>query len=82
MPWYIVQYISTISCIKFIKEKFNNKPIVVVMNPQGDLENKNALFMIQQCGMHAFPFDPNQPWKCTFLTRPPGPYAVNSFSQL
>jgi hypothetical protein len=33
-----------------------NEPIVVVMNPQGDVVNENALNMIQQDGMEAFPF--------------------------
>jgi hypothetical protein len=77
-----VQYISTVACIKFIKEKFDNKPIVVVMNPQGDVENEDALFMIRERGMRAFPFDPNQPWPSSLHMRPSGPYAVKSFSQL
>jgi hypothetical protein len=52
------------------------------MNSQGDVENEDALFMIQQRGMDAFPFDPNQPWPLSYLMRPPGPHAVKSFSQL
>ncbi|KAE8007878.1 hypothetical protein FH972_004439 [Carpinus fangiana] len=80
MPWYIVQYISTVAGIKFIKETFNNKPIVVVMNPQGDVENKNALFMIQQRGMDAFSFDPDQLCKNSVLMRPPGPYAIEEYT--
>ncbi|KAE8007861.1 hypothetical protein FH972_004423 [Carpinus fangiana] len=58
MPWYIVQYSSPVAGIKFIKEEwhFNNEPIVVVMNPQGDVENEDALHLILQRGMRAFPF--------------------------
>jgi hypothetical protein len=33
-----------------------NEPIVVVMNPEGDVVNENALNMIQLVGMEAFPF--------------------------
>ncbi|KAE8007879.1 hypothetical protein FH972_004440 [Carpinus fangiana] len=80
MPWYIVQYISTVACIKFMKEKFNNKPIVVVMNPQGDVENKDAFFMIQQHRMRAFPFHPNQNRTLGMVVRPPGPYAIEEYT--
>ncbi|KAB1212431.1 hypothetical protein CJ030_MR5G023973 [Morella rubra] len=58
MPWYIVQYFSPIAGIKFVKEEWNfkNKPIVVVMNPQGRVEHPNALHLIRVWGMKAFPF--------------------------
>jgi hypothetical protein len=59
MPWYIVQYFSPVAGIKFIKEEwhFDNEPIVVVMNSQGDVKNKDALNSIRRFGMDAFPFD-------------------------
>jgi hypothetical protein len=58
MPWYTVQYFSPLAGIKFIKEEwhFENEPIVVVMNPQGDVFNENAFHMIREEGMSAFPF--------------------------
>lgn len=58
MPWYTVQYFSPIVGIKFIKEEWNfkNKPIAVVMNPQGKVEHPNALNMIRVWGIKAFPF--------------------------
>ena len=58
MPWYVVQYFSRIAGIRYIKEEwhFNGKPIVVVMNPQGKVENPNALHDINLWGMKAFPF--------------------------
>ncbi|KAE8007874.1 hypothetical protein FH972_004435 [Carpinus fangiana] len=59
MPWYIVQYFSPVAGIKFIKEEwhFDNEPIVVVMNSQGDVKNKDALNSIRRFGMDAFPFN-------------------------
>jgi hypothetical protein len=58
MPWYIVQYFSPIAGIRFIKQDwhFKNKPVIVVMNPQGKVECPNAIHMIQVWGMKAFPF--------------------------
>nr|POE76664.1 protein sieve element occlusion b [Quercus suber]POF26888.1 protein sieve element occlusion b [Quercus suber] len=58
MPWYVVQYISPIAGIKFIKEEwhFKNKPIIVVMNPKGKVECPYAIHMIRVWGMRAFPF--------------------------
>ena len=59
MPWYIVQYFSPISGIRFIKEEwqFKGKPIVVGLSPQGKVENPNALYLIKVWGVKAFPFD-------------------------
>lgn len=59
MPWYVVQYFSPIAGIRFIKEEwhFKGKPIVVVANPQGKVENPNALHAIRLYGMKAFPFN-------------------------
>jgi hypothetical protein len=58
MPWYVVQYFSPVAGIKFIKEDwhFDNEPIVVVMNSQGDVENKDALDLIRECGNECLPF--------------------------
>ncbi|XP_059460326.1 protein SIEVE ELEMENT OCCLUSION B-like [Corylus avellana] len=62
MPWYIVQYFSPLAGIKFIKEEwyFENEPIVVMMNPHGDVFNENAFHMIRDLGMNAFPFTSKQ----------------------
>jgi hypothetical protein len=60
MPWYIVQYFPAVAGIKFIEERYDNKPIVLLMNPQGDVENEDALFLIQRHGMRAFPFTPDK----------------------
>ena len=59
MPWYVVQYFSPIVGIRFIKEEwhFKGKPTVVVMNPQGQVENPNALHVIRLWGIKAFPFN-------------------------
>jgi hypothetical protein len=56
--WYIVQHFSSTVGIKFIKEewKFENRPIVVVMNPQGKVAHQNALHMIRVWGINAYPF--------------------------
>ncbi|XP_059436095.1 protein SIEVE ELEMENT OCCLUSION B-like [Corylus avellana] len=92
MPWYIVQYFSPIVGIKFIKEEWHfekNKSLVVVMNPQGDVKNKNALDIIRQHGMTFFPFNRHQVAKvrpaissCGMCMRPPGPHAIEEFTFL
>jgi hypothetical protein len=52
MPWYIVQYFSAAAGIKLIEDRwYDNKPIVLLMNPQGDVENEDALHLIQRFGM-------------------------------
>ncbi|CAN6677293.1 unnamed protein product [Malus baccata var. baccata] len=58
MPWYTVQYFAPVAGVRFIKEEwhFKGKPAVVVMNPQGKVENTNALHLIRIHGMKAFPF--------------------------
>lgn len=57
MPWYAVQYLSP-ATIKYIKEEwyFQNKPLSVLMNPHGDVENLNALNWIQIHGINFFAF--------------------------
>jgi hypothetical protein len=84
MPWYTVQYFSPLAGIKFIKEEwyFENEPIVVKMNLQGDVLNENAFPMIREKGMRAFPFNTDQFFSSAFVMHPPGPYAVKLFSQL
>ncbi|XP_048333005.1 protein SIEVE ELEMENT OCCLUSION B-like [Ziziphus jujuba] len=59
MPWFTIQSISATVGIKFIKEEwhFKGKPTLVVMNPQGKIENPNALHLIRLWGMKAFPFN-------------------------
>ncbi|XP_059445370.1 protein SIEVE ELEMENT OCCLUSION B-like [Corylus avellana] len=138
MPWYIVQYFSPVTGIKFIEEEWHfenmirqvdftwtfsqcitkilswirlvgpiwhaqitsnsesklpeisireNKPIVVVMNPQGDVVNENAFNMIQERGMEAFPFSRWIPeFRMAYLQScymtPPGPYAIEEYTFL
>ena len=59
MPWYVVQYFSPIAGLKFIKQEWNytGKPVLVVLNPQGKIENFNALHLIRVWGIRAFPFN-------------------------
>jgi len=82
MPWYIVQYFSAVAAIKFIEERYDNKPIVWLMNPQGDVENEDALYLIRRYGMSAFPFTPLRYERHAAYRRTPGPYEVKSFLQL
>ncbi|KAL7604670.1 protein SIEVE ELEMENT OCCLUSION B [Lactuca sativa] len=60
MPWYSVFHPSLLdpAAIKYIKEvwHFNQKPMLVVMDPQGRIVNTNALHMMWIWGSVAFPF--------------------------
>lgn len=58
MPWYVVQQFSSISGINYVKEQwqFKNEPIILVLNPQGKVENRNALHMIMAWRRRAIPF--------------------------
>ncbi|KAI9402861.1 hypothetical protein POPTR_001G340500v4 [Populus trichocarpa] len=60
MPWYTVYHPSLIekAVIRFIKEvwHFRNKPILVVLDPQGKVVSPNALHMMWIWGSSAFPF--------------------------
>ncbi|KAF8026098.1 hypothetical protein BT93_F2801 [Corymbia citriodora subsp. variegata] len=60
MPWYTVYHPSLIDkpVIRFIKEKwhFRNKPITVVLDPQGKVVSPNAIHMMWIWGSNAFPF--------------------------
>ncbi|XP_059445369.1 protein SIEVE ELEMENT OCCLUSION B-like [Corylus avellana] len=80
MPWYIMQYFSLVAGIKFIKEDwhFDNEPIIVVMNSQGDVKNKDALGLIREWGMNAFPFTPPKPVPRAGFVNPRRPHQVMS----
>ena len=60
MSWYavLVKHFGPVRGIRFIEKKwkFNNSPILVMMDPQGKVEHHNALHMIQVWEMRAFPF--------------------------
>ncbi|CAK7328184.1 unnamed protein product [Dovyalis caffra] len=60
MPWFTVYHPSLIekAVIRFIKEvwHFRNKPILVVLDPQGRVVSPNALHMMWIWGSNAFPF--------------------------
>ena len=60
MPWYTVYHPSLIekAVIRFIKEvwHFRNKPILVVLDPQGKVVCPNALHMMCVWRSNAFPF--------------------------
>jgi hypothetical protein len=83
MPWYIVQYFSAVAAIKFIKKQYNNKPIVLLINPQGYVENEDTVrYFIQRYAMGDFPFNWPRIEPCVAYQRPRGPYEVKSFLQL
>lgn len=83
MPWDTVQYSSPVPCVKFLKEwHFANKPIVVLINQQGNMKNKNALQVIQGRGMMAFSFTRQAQTPYAPRRSPPGPHQVRSCSQL
>ncbi|KAJ4729349.1 Protein SIEVE ELEMENT OCCLUSION B like [Melia azedarach] len=60
MPWYTVYHPSLIdrAVIRYIKEvwQFKNKPILVVLDPQGRVVCPNAIHMMWIWGSNAFPF--------------------------
>lgn len=60
MPWYSVYHPSLISkaVIWFVQRewKYKNKPILVVLDPQGKVASPNALHMMWIWGSSAFPF--------------------------
>ncbi|KAG2689955.1 hypothetical protein I3760_09G164500 [Carya illinoinensis] len=95
MPWYIMQHFSKVVDIgdSFSTDQWwslKNEPIVVNINPQGEVEHPNAVRMIRLWGMNSFPFTitaekaltPPAPRKPRFrqLTvniRQTGPWSVN-----
>ncbi|KAM7266976.1 hypothetical protein ACFE04_009142 [Oxalis oulophora] len=60
MPWYSVHHPTIIEkpVVRFIKEVWHlrNKPILVVLDPQGRLVCPNAIHMMWIWGSNAFPF--------------------------
>ncbi|KAJ6371487.1 hypothetical protein OIU77_001901 [Salix suchowensis] len=60
MPWYTMYHPSLMekAPIRFIREvwHFKNKPILVVLDPQGKVVCPNALHMMWIWGSNAFPF--------------------------
>ncbi|WCJ18066.1 Protein SIEVE ELEMENT OCCLUSION B [Euphorbia peplus] len=60
MPWYTVHHPTIVEkvVIKFINDiwHFRNKPILVVLDPQGKVVCPNALHMMWIWGSNAFPF--------------------------
>lgn len=60
MPWYTVDSPKLIErhAVEFMRERwhFMNKPILVVLDPQGNEASLNALHMIWIWGTEAFPF--------------------------
>lgn len=60
MPWYTVHHPTLIekAVIKFIKEvwHFKNRPLLVVLDPQGRVVCPNAIHMMWIWGSNAFPF--------------------------
>ncbi|KAB1219109.1 putative chromatin-remodeling complex ATPase chain [Morella rubra] len=62
MSWYTLQQLSTVFGIDYIKKewKFDTNPIVVVINPRGQVEHTNAFNMIKLWGVKAFPFTPTR----------------------
>lgn len=56
---YVLEYFSELPGVGIIKNRLNyvdNKPIVSVINPQGEIMNEDAMEIIFQWGFDAFPF--------------------------
>lgn len=89
MPWYTVYHPSLIdqAVIRFIKEiwHFRNKPILVVLDPQGKVVSPNALHMMWIWGSNAFPFTSlreealwrDETWKLELLMNEMDPTVMN-----
>jgi len=58
MPWYVLHHFAPIKGIKYIKEElhFKQKPLFVVLSPQGKILHQNAFHMIQVWGVKGFPY--------------------------
>ncbi|PQM34434.1 protein SIEVE ELEMENT OCCLUSION B-like [Prunus yedoensis var. nudiflora] len=57
MPWYAVQYFSSPSYMYLKKEwKVRGNSTAVLINPQGKVENTNALTLIKESGISFFDF--------------------------
>ncbi|MED6109161.1 Sieve element occlusion [Stylosanthes scabra] len=55
---YAVEYFSKLPGLRLIKEELNytGKPIMPVLTPSGDMMNEDAMDLIFQWGIEAFPF--------------------------
>ncbi|KAL5195709.1 Protein SIEVE ELEMENT OCCLUSION B [Glycine soja] len=58
IKWYAVEFFTELPGTDLIKEKFNylGKPIIPVLTPLGDIMNEDAMNLIFQWGIEAFPF--------------------------
>ncbi|RDX59348.1 Protein SIEVE ELEMENT OCCLUSION B, partial [Mucuna pruriens] len=58
IQWYAVEYLPPLPGLRLIREdlNFRGKPIVPVVNPQGIVVNEDALDIIFEWGIDAFPF--------------------------
>jgi hypothetical protein len=58
MPWYVLHHFAPIKGIKYIKEElhFKQKPLFLVLSPQGKILHQNAFHMIQVWGVKGFPY--------------------------
>ncbi|KAG6716117.1 hypothetical protein I3842_04G031100 [Carya illinoinensis] len=89
MPWYTVYHPNLIgkAVVRFIKEKwhFRNKPILVVLDPQGRVVSPNAIHMMWIWGSNAFPFTSareealwrDETWRLELLTDGIDPTILN-----
>lgn len=79
MPWYLLHHPSLLdrAVIKYMRDvwQFEKKPLLVVLDPQGKVVNRNALHMMWIWGTLAFPFTSNreaalwneETWRLEFL---------------
>ncbi|XP_028784195.1 protein SIEVE ELEMENT OCCLUSION B-like [Neltuma alba] len=60
MPWYVLQNLFVIKGKKVLEElwHYQGKPIVVIINPRGQVIHNNAMHMIFVWKIEAFPFRP------------------------
>lgn len=58
MPWYVLHHFKPITGIKYIRKElhFKQKPLVLVLSPQGKILHQNAYHMIHVWGIRGFPF--------------------------
>ncbi|KEH42746.1 putative sieve element occlusion [Medicago truncatula] len=60
IKWYVVEYFSELPGLKIIKDPeligYIDNPIIPVFNPKGIITNEDAMDLIFQWGIDAFPF--------------------------
>ncbi|MCI22355.1 sieve element occlusion by forisome 1, partial [Trifolium medium] len=60
IKWYVVEYFSELPGLKIIRDEerigYIGNPIIPVFNPQGIITNNDAMKLIFQWGIEAFPF--------------------------